>query len=117
MRAFFILGVVFVMAVPVVYAQAAAVPYDDHGKHDPFWPLVSPTGALIAYDSDLTINDMVLEGVVSDTDGKNLAIINGKVVKAGDKLGPYVIELINVDQVNLTKGQEHFSLKLNKGGT
>ena len=91
--------------------------YDDHGKHDPFWPLVTPGGAVITYDADLTINDMTLEGVLADAGGKNLAIVNGKVVKVSDWIGSYQVGTITRDHVELRKGQEQFTLKLKKGGT
>ena len=90
--------------------------YDDHGRHDPFLPLVSSAGDLISYDADLTANDMVLEGIVADPRGDNLAIINGKIVKQGDKVGPFIVAAVHVDRVELTKGQEQFLVKLKKGG-
>ena len=46
----------------LVYAQGAFV-YDDHGKRDPFAPLVSSAGMVVTYDEDLAVNDLVLEGI------------------------------------------------------
>ncbi len=103
-------------SVAVVYAQDKPFVYNDHGKHDPFWPLVSPNGTMIIYDSDLSATDMVLEGIVVDVQGNNLAIVNRKIVKKGDRIGPYTVELITNDQVDVVKGQEHLTLKLKKGG-
>lgn len=88
--------------------------YDDHGRRDPFGPLVSSSGAVIVYDSDLTSADMNLEGVLADASGQNLAIINGKVVKLGDHVGLFVVDVIAQDHVELIKDQERFTLKLNK---
>ncbi len=106
----------FFIVVPA-YAQQTDTAYDEHGKHDPFLPLVAPGGAIITYDSDLTVGDMILEGIISDPQGNGLAIINGKVVKVGDKVGSYAVGVIGHDDVDLSKGQEHFSLKLKKGGS
>ena len=48
--------------------------YDDHGKRDPFLPLVSSTGMVVTYDEDLSVNDLVLEGIVADSAGNNAAL-------------------------------------------
>ena len=88
--------------------------YEDHGKRDPFWSLVSPTGAIINYDNDILISDMTLEGIIAGSDGKNLAIINNIIVKANDKIGLFVVEEIQSDKVLLRKEQERFVLKIKK---
>jgi len=114
MRLFiFVLLLIFANSV---YAQEAFV-YDDHGKRDPFVPLVSSTGVVVTYDEDLSMNDLVLEGIVADTSGNNnIAIVNGKVVKAHDQIGPYLVDIIAIDHVEFLKGSERFVLKLKKGG-
>jgi hypothetical protein len=90
--------------------------YNEHGKKDPFGPLVSSTGAVISYDTDMSATDLILEGVIGDAKGNNLALINGKVVKPGDQVGLYTIDSIGNDHVDLIKGQEHLTVKLKKGG-
>jgi hypothetical protein len=90
--------------------------YNEHGKRDPFGPLISPSGTMITYDSDITATDMNLEGIVLDSKGNNLAIINGKIVKAKERLGPYTVEAILNDHVELIQGQEHLTVKFKKGG-
>ncbi|MBF0570775.1 MAG: hypothetical protein HQL12_02765 [Candidatus Omnitrophica bacterium] len=96
-----------------VYAQQSFV-YDDHGKRDPFVPLVSSAGMVVTYDEDLSVNDLVLEGIVADASGNNIAIVNGKIVKARDQVGSYVVDVIAVDHVEFLKGTERFILKLKK---
>ncbi len=98
-----------------VYAQEAFV-YDDHGKRDPFVPLVSSAGMIVAYDQDLSLNDLALEGIVADATGNNAAIVNGKVVKVHDKIGPYIVDVITIDHVEFLKDTQRFILKLKKGG-
>ena len=97
-----------------VYAQEAFV-YDDHGKRDPFVPLVSSSGMVITYDQDLSVNDLVLEGIVADASGNNAALVNGKIVKAHDQIGPYTVDVIAADHVEFLKGTQRFILKLKKG--
>jgi hypothetical protein len=96
-----------------VYAQEAFV-YNDHGKSDPFMPLVSADGTVVNYDKDLSVNDLVLEGVVVDASGRNVAIVNGKIVKVHDQIGSYVVDAIVFDHVEFLKGTERFILKIKR---
>jgi hypothetical protein len=88
--------------------------YDDQGKRDPFLRLVTPGGAIVNYDKDVTVTDMVLEGIIAGEDHKNIAIINGIILQTGDKIGLYEIKDINVSSVIIQKGEERYSLKLKK---
>ncbi len=88
--------------------------YDDHGKRDPFWKLVSPSGAIVTYETDLLLTDMTLEGIIFDPNGNSLAIINGVVVERKGRFGLYTIEKIETDKVILQKGLENFTLELKK---
>ena len=106
--------VLILLSANSVYAQGVFV-YDDHGKRDPFVPLVSSSGMVVTYDEDLSVNDLVLEGIVSDPSGNNAAIVNGKVVKVQDRLGPYVVDAIAADHVEFLKGNDKFILQLKKG--
>jgi len=97
-----------------LYAQENFV-YDDHGKRDPFVPLVSSIGLVITYDQDLSVNDLDLEGIVADPSGNNVALINNKIIKINDQVGPYVVNAIALDHVEFLKGTDKFILKLKKG--
>src|SRR5580698_5980062 len=94
-----------------VYAQESFV-YNDHGKRDPFIPLVSSAGMVVTYDEDLSVNDLVLEGIVADASGNNVAIVNGKVVKVHDQVGQYTVDVIALDHVEFLKGTQRFILKI-----
>ena len=91
--------------------------YDAHNKRDPFNPLVTSTGAMVAYDPNLSFGDMSLEGVLVDPQGNSAAIINGKIVKKADHVGPYEVDSIAPDHVELLKDGERFTLKLKRGGS
>ena len=97
-----------------VYAAETFV-YNDHGKRDPFVPLVSSTGIVVTYDQDLSVTDLVLEGIVADASGNNVAIVNGKIVKPDDQIGPYVVESIADDHVEFLKGSDKYSLRIKRG--
>ena len=88
--------------------------YDDHGKRDPLWPLVTTSGAIMNYETEVFVSDLVLEGIIVGEDGTNLAIINGVIVKKNDTVGKYSISEISSLAVVLIKGQEKFTLRLKK---
>lgn len=89
--------------------------YDDHGKRDPLWPLVSNLGTVINYETDFIISDLALEGTMFDTDGSGLAIVNGKIVKVNDQIGQFTVLKIDKESIILSKGDQTFELKLKKG--
>ena len=109
------LCLMIICGASIVLADTPAFVYNDHGKYDPFLPRVSAAGAVLTYETDLTVNDMVLEGIVADARGDNVAVINSKVVKKGDAVGLYTVATVGTRDVELTKGGEHFTLKLKKG--
>lgn len=90
--------------------------YDDRGVRDPFWPLVSSSGTIINYGQDVSVSDMILEGIVANGQGVYTAIINGSVVEVGDLVGQYEIVGIQAKKVILSKDAETFDLDLKKGG-
>lgn len=110
----FCLFSVVILALPV-WAEDVFV-YDPHGKHDPFNPLVTTTGSVQIYDTDLTVADMTLEGILEDPGGNSAAIINGKIVKIGELIGPYQVQSIANDHVILLKDGEGLTLNIKKGG-
>lgn len=89
--------------------------YDDNGRRDPLWPLVNSNGAILNYESEFLITDLTLEGIMAGTDGENMAIINGRVLKANDAIGQFIVGRIAEDSIILKKGKQKFELKLKKG--
>ena len=108
---FVVLGAFLFSAVCL--AAEASFTYDDHGRRDPFWKLVNAGGAVMNYDKDLQLTDMVLEGIMTG-ESNNIAIINGVIVKAEDKVGLFTVVDIKPDTVVLQKGQDTFTLILKK---
>lgn len=104
------LVVAMVQLIPVCHA------YEDHGLRDPFWPLVSSSGTIVNYGQDVSVDDMILEGILSGAQGVYTAIINGSVVEVGDSIGQYEIKSIESNKVILSKENEIFELDLKKGG-
>lgn len=87
--------------------------YEDQGRRDPLWPLVTTSGMIINYDKDLFASDLTLEGIMLEPGG-NLAIINGMIVGEEDTIGMYVVQKIEPNAVILLRGDESVTLKLKK---
>jgi len=95
-------------------AQPESFVYDDKGRRDPLMKLVTAEGTIVSYDMDLLVADLTLEGIIFDPHGNSLAIINGKIVKADDKIGLFVVLKIEQSRIIVSKGQEKFVLELKK---
>ena len=114
MRFFLIFILLFFSSTLWAEEKASDFVYDDHGKRDPFWNLVTPAGVVMNYDSDVQISDLTLAGIISGKDGENLAIINNTIVKPQDKIGSFVVDKIERDKVFLINGQQSVVLKIKK---
>lgn len=93
---------------------AAEIPsvfkYDSKGRRDPFVPLagVEKAGTKGGIKGVLSIEDVVLQGIVMGADGKRRAIINGEVMKEGDTIEHVSIISVNENGVKLNiEGTEH----------
>ena len=89
--------------------------YQDKGKRDPFAPLLDVDGNMVLYDNELILTDLTLEGVMVGANPEaNIAIINGRIFKIRERIGPFQVETILKDRVVLRKDQETVQLKLKK---
>ncbi len=104
---------VLIFWVSVSFAEEKPFVYDDHGKRDPLWRLVTSSGMIMNYERDLSILDLSLEGVMAGRSG-NLAIINGQVVKEKAYIGQFMVVEVKTASVILIQGQQKFELKLKK---
>ena len=109
-----ILFIIILLNSSLAWAGDEVFKYDDHGKRDPFWKLINSSGMIMSYETDLLISDIVLEGIISDPSGQNAAVMNGAIVKIGDKIGNFYVQQIDKDRIILWKDGEQFVLKLKK---
>ncbi|MDP1853583.1 MAG: hypothetical protein Q8L26_05225 [Candidatus Omnitrophota bacterium] len=86
--------------------------YNAKRKRDPMMPLVTPQGLIRDIKSLGAQEDLVLEGIIYDAQGKSLAIINGQIIKAGDSLGKIKILDIREDKVIILKDDNVSEIKL-----
>ena len=98
-------------------ASAEFLQYDAHGRRDPFAPLVGAEKPTMAKLADVTsVEDIRLEGIVSDAKGKMAAMVNGEIIKVNDKIGDIVVKSITKAEVTLTVGGKEYKLKLPEEG-
>jgi len=113
LRRLFLITIVLSLAASALSAEDVAV-YNDHGKRDPFWPLVNSSGNILSYETEFLISDLHLEGIVAGEKGKNLAVINNKVIEEKSQIGDFTVLNIGKNSVVLGKGDKTFELKLKK---
>ncbi|MFH1837468.1 MAG: hypothetical protein ABH862_05095 [Candidatus Omnitrophota bacterium] len=105
------IAVSFVMLIRCVPVFAGT--YDPEKKRDPFVPLLGAgKEASSLGDGVLSINDIALQGIVMGADGTYSAIINGEVMKAGDKTEQIEIRSITGNTVVIKIGEESYEVQL-----
>lgn len=104
----------FLLLFGFLFVSSVVFAYDDGGQRDPFWPLVSSSGTMLSYGQSVTVDNMVIEGIISDGSDKHIAIINGQIVSEGDAIGSYQVETILANEVILLKEGESITLPLKK---
>jgi hypothetical protein len=90
--------------------------YKAKGKRDPMMPLVTPQGLIRDIKSLGAQEDLILEGIIYDAQGKSLAIVNGQIIKAGDSLANVKILDIREDKVIILKDDKVSEIKLEEEG-
>lgn len=83
--------------------------YASKGKRDPFIPLPYVVSKA---SGPASLDEFRLEGIIYDPSKDSLAVINGKVLRQGENVGPYTIQEIRKNSVSLRKGGEIFTLRL-----
>lgn len=86
------------------HADPTAFEYQADGRRDPFVPLVGvvvTSGGARGVGDILSIEDVSLQGILVGPDGTKMVIINGEMIKEGDKIGALVVESIGNNVVKL----------------
>lgn len=106
--------IIAVAAVLPYLLSGSAFGYDPEGKRDPFVPLIGqekkirPSGL----EEMVAVEDLILEGIAISPSGKNIAILNGRIVKEKDKIGVIQIKKISKKIVELSIDGKDYSLSL-----
>ena len=107
------------MAV-IIFASLSAgenYKYESGGKRDPFVPLVGIDRPAVSRLEDVTsIADVKLEGTASGPGGKVIAILNGEIVKEGDRFGDIEIKKVTKKTVTIIMGGKSYDKELIEEG-
>lgn len=89
--------------------------YNAKGKHNPFIPLVTPEGRILKLDyEEEGETSLLLEGIIYDKNNISYAIVNGRVVKKGDRIADAEVLEIEETKVIFVKNGRKFELGLKK---
>lgn len=110
-KAKYFAGCLLALLINLTFGLAFAenIQYDSGAKRDPMIPLIGPDG-LISQKG--VRSDLNIEGIIVDKGGDSVAIINGEVYKAGDRIGEAVVVQILKDRVLLSQDDEDKTLWL-----
>jgi len=89
--------------------------YDSKGKRDPFIPLITPDGRFLKLEKEEGTLGLLIEGIIYDKSGLSYAIVNGEVVKIGDKINNYSVLKIEKNRVIFIKDGQPIEVELKKG--
>ena len=106
-------GVIGMLMVPGVWAEKAPSSYVSEGRRDPFVPLVSASGYLMNVEEDEKTT-LRLEGIMYDPSGNSMAIINGELLKVGEKIGDAVVSRIEANRIVVVKDNENVEMELRR---
>ena len=105
-----------VVALPYLLS-GLAFGYDSQDQRDPFVPLIGQEKKKVRPSSLEEMVDaeyLILEGIAISPSGKNVAILNGRMVKEKDKIGAIKVNKISKKIVELSINGKDYSLSLQK---
>ena len=95
------------------FAEEEAYVYDSRGKRDPFIPLVGVAVTTVSsLDDVMSIEDVKLQGVASNAAGVQVAIINGEMIKEGEKSGRVTLKKIAKEKITILIDEESYEISL-----
>jgi hypothetical protein len=114
--AMFVAIIILIMsALPA--SAADAFKYDAAGRRDPFVPLIGSDRPVNAgLENAASVEDIKLEGIALGPKGNNRAIMNGEMVKEGDRFGNLEIKMITKKEVVILLGGAEYMLSLPEEG-
>jgi len=87
--------------------------YKSKNRRDPFVPLIiDEIRTYTSLETIETVDDLMLEGILWDPDGGSIAILNGAILKRGDKVKNVKILEIAPTKVRLMIYNDEFELNL-----
>lgn len=95
------------------FAAAEDYVYSYQGKRDPFIPLITSAGYLVNLEptEEKKIN---VEGIMYDSRGSSMAIVNGELVRVGDTVGSAVVVGIEPNKVTVIQDNQKIEVELRR---
>ncbi len=91
--------------------------YDAADMRDPFVPLIAGQKRLsVGLEAVETIDDVKFEGLIFDPSGTSIAVINGELVREGDKINNVEIVKIAGDTIIMKIYERIYTIALDKEG-
>jgi len=106
------LTVILTLANQYSYASGKRFIYDSKKKRDPFIPLVGKGMRLLVPQGVKSIENIILEGIVFDSEQGSLAIINNEIFKEGDSIGGFILSEVTKKSIILTKEEKDYTITL-----
>ena len=102
------LSLYFLVLPFILLAKDEKFIYNSHKREDPFYPIISETGEFLSKieQQKSQTKKLLVEGIVWDSGKNSIAIINGTVVRQGDKIEGYQVLEIRKDGVLLERDGE-----------
>lgn len=85
--------------------------YQKKERKDPFVPLLGKGADYLGTDV-LSLGDLILEGVIFDPTKGSLAVVNGRVMRVGEKIGEFKLLRILPNEVAFSHGGLESSVKM-----
>lgn len=91
--------------------------YESRGKRDPFVPLIGIDRPAISKLEEITSPaDIRLEGIASGAGGRLVAMLNGEIVKEGQRFGEIEIQKITKESVTIGMSRSVYTKVLGEEG-
>lgn len=112
-----ILGAVAIILATVILTHGQSFKYEAKGKRDPFIPLIGQDRVKVSGLLDIvSIDDVKLEGIAIGPTGQKMVMINGEMMKQGDKVGEVLIKRITKNSVTISISGKDHNIKLPEEG-
>jgi len=95
----------------LIFAEEEFI-YDPKGKRDPFIPLVTEDGRILKLETEDKEEKLLVEGIVYSKAGLSYAIVNGEVVRVGDKVQDYNVLKIEENRIIFIKEGQPLVIEL-----
>ena len=85
--------------------------YDNGGRRDPFLSLIADNVNVFDLE-ELSVEGVMLEGIIYDPLQGSLAIVNGEIYRTGDRIGGFEVKEIANNFIKIAQEDILYTIKL-----